>query len=79
MPVTEFIKTRSAGALRQFCQTLKTFRSLTSKLVVDSRNATKDLHEFKDQIIKLGAGNNEESPSLHEDRCEEGSKSLISH
>jgi UDP-N-acetyl-D-glucosamine dehydrogenase len=29
-----------------------------SKFVVDTRNATKDLHEFKDKIIKLGAGNN---------------------
>jgi UDP-N-acetyl-D-glucosamine dehydrogenase len=29
-----------------------------AKLVVDTRNATKDLHEFKDRIIKLGAGNN---------------------
>lgn len=29
-----------------------------SKLVVDTRNATKDLHEFKGRIIKLGAGNN---------------------
>ena len=30
----------------------------TSKLVVDTRNATKDLQEFKDKIIKLGAGSN---------------------
>jgi hypothetical protein len=37
-------------------QTLKTFRSLTSELVVDTRNATKDLHEFKDKIIKVGDG-----------------------
>ena len=29
-----------------------------AKLVVDTRNATKDLHEFKNRIIKLGAGNN---------------------
>ena len=29
-----------------------------SKLVVDTRNATKDLQEFKDKIIKLGAGSN---------------------
>jgi UDP-N-acetyl-D-glucosamine dehydrogenase len=28
-----------------------------SKLVVDTRNVTKDLFEFKDRIIKLGAGN----------------------
>jgi len=29
-----------------------------SKLVVDTRNAAKDLLEFKDKIMKLGAGNN---------------------
>jgi UDP-N-acetyl-D-glucosamine dehydrogenase len=29
-----------------------------AQLVVDTRNSTKDLHEFKDRIIKLGAGNN---------------------
>jgi len=28
-----------------------------AKLVVDTRNSTKDLHEFKDRVIKLGAGN----------------------
>ena len=30
----------------------------SAKLVIDTRNATKDLHAFKDRIIKLGAGNN---------------------
>jgi UDP-N-acetyl-D-glucosamine dehydrogenase len=38
-----------------------------SKLVVDTRNATKDLHEFKDKIMKLGAGNNVASAPNHED------------
>jgi UDP-N-acetyl-D-glucosamine dehydrogenase len=38
-----------------------------SKLVVDTRNATKDLQEFKDKIIKLGAGNNVASAPSHED------------
>ena len=38
-----------------------------SKLVVDTRNATKDLQEFKDKIIKLGAGNNVASTPNHED------------
>jgi UDP-N-acetyl-D-glucosamine dehydrogenase len=28
-----------------------------AKLVVDTRNSTKELHQFKDRIIKLGAGN----------------------
>jgi UDP-N-acetyl-D-glucosamine dehydrogenase len=30
----------------------------SAKLVIDTRNSTKDLHAFKDKIIKLGAGNN---------------------
>ena len=29
-----------------------------AKLIVDTRNATKELQQFKDKIIKLGAGNN---------------------
>jgi len=37
-----------------------------SKLVVDTRNATKHLHEFKDKIIKLGAGNNVASAPTHD-------------
>jgi len=41
-----------------------------SKLVVDTRNATKGLHEHKDRIIKLGAGNNIPSTAHHEDEHE---------
>jgi hypothetical protein len=37
-----------------------------AKLVVDTRNATKDLGEFKERIIKLGAGNNEATGEEHE-------------
>ena len=37
-----------------------------TKLVVDTRNATKDLQQFKDKIIKLGAGNNVASAPNHE-------------
>jgi UDP-N-acetyl-D-glucosamine dehydrogenase len=35
------------------------FRNIVeaAKLIIDTRNATKDLHTFKDRIIKLGAGN----------------------
>ena len=36
-----------------------------AKLVVDTRNSTKDLHEFKDRVIKLGAGNS--VPTEHHD------------
>jgi UDP-N-acetyl-D-glucosamine dehydrogenase len=50
-----------------------------SKLVVDTRNATKDLQEFKDKIIKLGAGNNVASPSQHEDDTKKAAISLVSH
>ncbi|HEX9262881.1 MAG TPA: nucleotide sugar dehydrogenase [Candidatus Binatia bacterium] len=38
-----------------------------AKLVIDTRNATKDLHAFKDRIIKLGAGNRVPSDTVHED------------
>jgi hypothetical protein len=38
-----------------------------AKLVIDTRNATKDLHQFKDRIIKLGAGNGRPLPSSHEE------------
>ena len=36
-----------------------------AKLVVDTRNSTKDLNEFKDRVIKLGAGNS--VPTEHHD------------
>lgn len=39
----------------------------SAKLIIDTRNATKDLHEFKDKIIKLGAGNGASPPSSDED------------
>ena len=39
----------------------------SAKLVIDTRNATKDLHEFRDRIIKLGAGNNASSTIGFED------------
>lgn len=38
-----------------------------AKLVVDTRNSTKNLHVYKDRIIKLGAGNNVPSSSHHDD------------
>jgi hypothetical protein len=39
-------------------------------LVIDTRNATKDLQEFKNKIIKLGAGNSVASAPNHEDEHE---------
>ena len=57
------------------------FRRITaaSKLVVDTRNATKDLQQFKDKIIKLGAGNNVASASNHEDEQESPAANLRTH
>ncbi len=54
------------------------FRRITaaSKLVVDTRNATKNLQQFKDKIIKLGAGNNVASASNHEDEQESTAANL---
>jgi UDP-N-acetyl-D-glucosamine dehydrogenase len=48
-----------------------------SKLVVDTRNVTKDLVEFKDRIIKLGAGNNVASLAEHENDDEKAAVSLV--
>jgi UDP-N-acetyl-D-glucosamine dehydrogenase len=45
------------------------FRSIlkSARLVIDTRNATKDLPEFRDRIIKLGAGSSRAAPLEHED------------
>jgi UDP-N-acetyl-D-glucosamine dehydrogenase len=50
-----------------------------SKLVVDTRNTTKDLQEFKDKIIKLGAGNNVASASQYEDDTKKAAIGLVTH
>jgi UDP-N-acetyl-D-glucosamine dehydrogenase len=50
-----------------------------SKLVVDTRNVTKNLQEFKGKIIKLGAGNNVASLSQHEDDHEKTAIGLTTH
>ena len=44
------------------------FRKLVgaAKLVIDTRNSTKDLHEFNERVIKLGAGNGVR-PEAHEE------------
>ena len=57
------------------------FRSIIAgaKLVVDTRNATKDLQQFKDKIIKLGAGNNVASAPNHEDDHESVTANLATH
>jgi UDP-N-acetyl-D-glucosamine dehydrogenase len=57
------------------------FRSIlkSSRLVVDTRNATKDLPEFKDRIIKLGAGNGLPSALHHEDGPDVSAPSIATH
>ena len=47
-----------------------------SKLVIDTRNSTKDLHEFKDKIIKLGAGNHAPAAAHYEGSHEAGLESV---
>ena len=72
------VELTSANIERQDCIIVLTDHSAydfpriiaASKLVVDTRNATKDLQEFKDKIIKLGAGNNITSAANHEDEHE---------
>lgn len=41
-----------------------------AKLLIDTRNSTKDIQGHKDRIIKLGAGNNVPSSSAHDDEHE---------
>ena len=50
-----------------------------AKLVIDTRNSTKDLHEFKDRIIKLGAGNHVPSFSTHDDSHGLPMKKAVAH
>ena len=50
---------------------------VASKLVIDTRNATNDLVEFKDKIIKLGARNNVASLSQHQNGEQKAAVSLV--
>jgi hypothetical protein len=49
-----------------------------AKLVIDTRNSTKDLREFKDKIIKLGAGTNP-PPSARRDDDHETAAQITAH
>ena len=55
------------------------FRNIVqaAKLVVDTRNSTKDLHQFKDRVIKLGAGNSVRPE--HASEQHEPSNAVITH
>ncbi len=57
------------------------FRTIVAaaKLVIDTRNATKDLHAFKDKIVKLGAGTNVVSVLNHDDAAESPAASLATN
>ncbi|HWP22740.1 MAG TPA: nucleotide sugar dehydrogenase [Candidatus Binatia bacterium] len=50
-----------------------------SKLLIDTRNATKHVRGDKDRIIKLGAGNHVPSPSSHDAHTEIRPASIITH
>jgi UDP-N-acetyl-D-glucosamine dehydrogenase len=50
-----------------------------AKLIVDTRNSTKDLHEFKDRIIKLGAGNSVPSETHHDHGHDMASSAATTH
>jgi UDP-N-acetyl-D-glucosamine dehydrogenase len=56
------------------------FESITaaSKLVIDTRNATKNLGRFNDKILKLGAGKTAR-PEQHGEQIEAGGSHLTTH
>src|SRR5919108_971983 len=51
----------------------------SAKLVIDTRNATKNLPEFKDRIIKLGAGNSIAAASHDDVEHAQLGTSLVAH
>ena len=51
----------------------------SARLVIDTRNATKDLAEFKDRIIKLGAGNSIAAASHDDVEHAQLGTSLVAH
>jgi UDP-N-acetyl-D-glucosamine dehydrogenase len=50
-----------------------------AKLVIDTRNSTKDLKVFKDKVMKLGAGNNVPGAAHYEDGHDEASVLPMTH
>jgi UDP-N-acetyl-D-glucosamine dehydrogenase len=50
-----------------------------SKLVIDTRNATKNLRGFKDRIMKLGAGNSPGTSMRHDDGIDIAASHLTTH
>jgi UDP-N-acetyl-D-glucosamine dehydrogenase len=50
-----------------------------ARLLIDTRNATKDLHAFTDHIIKLGAGNKSRAVSEQDGEHKSASNGLTAH
>jgi UDP-N-acetyl-D-glucosamine dehydrogenase len=57
------------------------FKQITAaaRLLVDTRNATKDLHAFTDHIIKLGAGNKSRALSQRDGEHESTTNGFTAH
>ena len=57
------------------------FKQITAaaRLLIDTRNATKDLHAFTDHIIKLGAGHKSCALSQHDDENESTALEFTAH
>jgi len=51
----------------------------SAKLMIDTRNATKGFDEFKDRIIKLGAGNKSAAAGLHDEEHDMGAAAQFRH
>ena len=50
-----------------------------ANLIIDTRNATRDLRGFADRIMKLGAGNGVKEPVSHEEAFEQSSPMPTAH
>jgi UDP-N-acetyl-D-mannosaminuronate dehydrogenase len=85
--VLKSVEVSSANLQSQDCVIILTDHSAydfkkivaSAKLVIDTRNATKDLHEFKDRIIKLGAGDNTSSTANYDDEDDASPADLAAH
>ena len=57
------------------------FKQITAaaRLLIDTRNATKDLHAFTNHIIKLGAGNKSRAVSQQDGEHKSASNGLTAH
>jgi UDP-N-acetyl-D-glucosamine dehydrogenase len=85
--VLKSVETTPAEIARHDCVIILTdhsvydFRKLVgaAKLVIDTRNSTKDLQEFKDRVIKLGAGNGVRTETHHDDGLDAPDAAVTTH